>query len=305
MDRQVSIHVGLDLGGTNIKCSVVEIGTGAPKVLAEASCATNSAEGAEIVLERVAMLGRATAAPFGEPASAGLALPGHFDAVNGTGVLLPNLCGDWVGRPIAAPVAAHLGVPVRLVNDVRALTLAELRMGAGRGVRDLLCIALGTGVGGGVAIGGRLHLGLGDAGEIGHTTVDPDGPPCGCGNHGCLDRMASAGSIAAAAGRATVREAVVAARAGDPKARAAIERAATLVGRVLAGAIVLLWPERVVVGGGVAEAGEILLAPLRAEIRRRARVAPLERIPVVRAELGPHAGSIGAALWGAEEDATL
>ena len=161
-------------------------------------------------------------------------------------------------------------MPVTLVNDVRALTLAELRLGAGRGARDLVCIALGTGVGGGVVIGGRLHLGLGHAGEIGHTTVDPDGPLCGCGNRGCLDRMASAESIAAAAGRASVAAAAAAARAGDPVAREAFERAGEYVGRVLAGAVVLLWPERVVVGGGVADAGELLLEPLRAELRRRA-----------------------------------
>ena len=150
-----------------------------------------------------------------------------------------------------------------------------------------MCIALGTGVGGGVVIGGRVHLGLGHAGEIGHTTVDPDGPLCGCGNHGCLDRMAGADAIAAAAGRATVAEAAEAARAGDPPAVAAFAKAGEQVGRVLAGAIVLLWPERVVVGGGVAAAGELLLEPIRAEIRRRACVAPVDEIDVVAAELGP------------------
>jgi glucokinase len=149
-----------------------------------------------------------------------------------------------------------------------------------------------------VVIGGRLHLGLGHAGEIGHTTVDPDGPLCGCGNRGCLDRMASAQSIAAAAGRADVAEAAEAARAGDPVALAAFSQAGEYVGRVLAGAVVLLWPERVVVGGGVADAGELLLEPLRLELRRRACVAP--EIPVVPAELGPVAGAVGAALWGAE-----
>jgi len=164
-------------------------------------------------------------------------------------------------------------------------------------------VALGTGVGGGVVIGGRVHLGLGHAGEIGHTTVDPDGPPCGCGNRGCLDRMASAESIALAAGRGTVEEAAAAARAGDPPAIAAFARAGEYVGRVLAGAVVLLWLERVVVGGGVAAAGELILDPIRAEIRRRACVAPVDEIAVVAAELGPGAGAVGAALWGAEANA--
>ncbi|HET8754918.1 MAG TPA: ROK family protein [Solirubrobacteraceae bacterium] len=293
----MSLHVGLDLGGTNVKCAVVDAGL---NVLAVDSCPTAAERGEDAVLERVAALGRATAAPLGGAAAAGLALPGHFDAATGAGVLLPNLGGDWVGRPIAGPVGELLGLPVTLVNDVRALTLAELRLGAGRGASDLVCIALGTGVGGGVVIGGRVHLGLGHAGEIGHTTVDPDGPLCGCGNRGCLDRMASAESIAAAAGQATVQAAADAARAGDEAAIAAFARAGEYVGRVLASAIVLLWPERVVVGGGVADAGELLLGPIRAEIRRRACVAPVDDIAVVAAQLGPHAGAVGAALWAAE-----
>jgi glucokinase len=313
VDHAVSLRLGLDLGGTNIKAAVLDTGEGArdeaavvaagdeggaPRVLATDSCPTGAGDGPEAVLSRVAELGRAVCEPFGAPASAGLALPGHFDAASGTGSLLPNLLGDWDGRPIAGPVGERLGLDVTLVNDVRALTLAELRLGAGRGARDLVCVALGTGVGGGVVIGGRLHLGLGHAGEIGHTTVDPDGPLCGCGNRGCLDRMASAQAIAEAAGHATVAEAAAAARAGDETARTAFARAGEHVGRVLAGAVVLLWPERVVVGGGVADAGELLLEPLRAELRRRACVAP--EIPVVPAQLGPHAGAVGAALWGAE-----
>jgi glucokinase len=293
----VGVHIGLDLGGTNVKCAVVDEGL---RVLATDACGNGAAEGPEAVLDTVAALGRAIAEPFGEVLSAGLALPGHFDTEAGTGVLLPNLPGEWVGRPIAGPVGERLGVPVRLINDVRAVTLAELRLGAGRGASDLVCVALGTGVGGGVVISGRVHLGLGHAGEIGHTTVDPDGPLCGCGNRGCLDRMASAASIAAAAGCATVAAAAEAARAGDAAALAAFAQAGEYVGRVLAGAIVLLWPERVVVGGGVAEAGELLLEPIRAEIRRRACVAPVDAIAVVAAQLGSRAGAVGAALWSAE-----
>jgi glucokinase len=297
----VSLHLGLDLGGTNIKCALVERGAGEPRLVASGSCPNGADDGPDAVLARVADLGRRVAGPHGRPDTAGLALPGHFDAETGTGVLLPNLRGDWSGRPIAGPVADRLGLPVTLANDVRALTLAELRMGAGRGAADLVCIALGTGVGGGVVIGGRVHLGLGHAGEIGHTTVDPDGPPCGCGNRGCLDRMASAEAIAADAGQPTVEAAAAAARAGDAAALAAFARAGERVGRVLAGAIVLLWPERIVVGGGVADAGEALFAPLRAEIRRRACVAPVDEIAVVAARLGPYGGAVGASLWAVGE----
>jgi len=294
----MSLHLGLDLGGTNVKCALLE----GEHVLAQASAPTHSASGPEDVLARVAELGRTTAAPFGAVASAGLGLPGHFDPVAGTGGLLPNLEGDWLGRPIAAPLGDALGVPVALVNDVRAMTLAELRLGAGRGAEDLVCVALGTGVGGGVAIGGRLHLGLGHAGEIGHTTVLPDGPRCGCGNRGCLDRVAAASAIAAAAGRDSVEDAVRAAEGGDTRAIDALAEAGRHVGLALAGAIVLLWPQRVVVGGGVAAAGELLLGPLREEVRRRAQVAPVAAIPIVPAQLGAGAGAIGAALWSAQSE---
>jgi glucokinase len=297
----MTVHVGLDLGGTNVKCAVVEIDAGSePQVLATASEPTRSQQGPEAVLMRVARLARATAAPFGPPQAVGLGLPGHFDAERGTGVILPNLAGDWVGRPIAGPVAEQLGLPVLLVNDARALTLAELRLGAGRGAHTMVCVTLGTGVGGGVVVDGRLHLGTGDAGEIGHTIVEPGGPVCGCGNRGCLDRVAGAGAIAARAGCATVEDAIAAARAGDVRARAALEHAARAIGIALGGATVLLWPDRIVVGGGVAQAGELLLAPLRREITARARVYPMDALTIASAELGPVAGAIGAALWSHE-----
>jgi glucokinase len=297
----MTVHVGLDLGGTNVKCAVLDIGTGGePQVLATASQPTLSEEGPEAVLVRVARLAQATAAPFGPPHAVGLGLPGHFDAERGTGVILPNLAGDWVGRPIAGPVAELLGLPVLLVNDARALTLAELRLGAGRGARTMVCVTLGTGVGGGVVIDGRLHLGTGEAGEIGHTIVEPGGPPCGCGNRGCLDRVAGAAAIAARAGCPTVEHVIAAARAGDARAHAALAHAARAVGLALGGATVLLWPDRIVVGGGVAEAGELLLGPLRREIIASARVCPADALTIAAAELGPVAGAIGAALWSHE-----
>lgn len=298
----MSVHLGLDLGGTNIKSAVIERSDGELRVVATDSCPTSSHEGPDRVLDRVAQAGRSITRSLGRPASVGLALPGHFDAERGTGTLLPNLHGDWRGRPIAGPVSAALQQPVALINDVRALTLAEARLGAGRGVHDFICIALGTGVGGGIVIGGQLHFGLGHAGEIGHTTVEPDGPLCGCGNRGCLDRVASAERIAAEAGHATVFDAVAAAKAGDRRAQEAIEHAAIAIGRVLAGAVVLLWPQRVVVGGGVAAAGDVLFVPMREELRRRAAVAPVDQIDVVPAELGHFAGAVGAALYGAETD---
>ena len=294
----MSTVLGLDLGGTNVKATVVD--AGGPRADLARSRPTASERGPAAVLATVASLAGELISEAGGVEAVGLALPGHFDPAAGTGTLLPNLAGDWRGRPIAAPLSAELGLPVRLVNDARALALAELRFGAGRGFLHVLCVTLGTGVGGAVVIDGRLYLGTAHAGEIGHTTAQPDGPPCGCGNRGCLDRVVSAAAIAEQAGHPTVQAAAAAAGSGDPQALRAFEAAGTYVGRALADAVVLLWPERIVVGGGVAAAGELLLEPLRAELHRRACLVPAERIGVVAATLGPGAGAIGAALWAAE-----
>jgi glucokinase len=282
-------RLGLDLGGTNIKRVVLD----GDEIVERDSEPTRSDEGVGAVLNRLAALAREA----GPVASVGVALPGLFDT-EGRAVLLPNLHGDWVGRPIADPLADAIGRPVRLINDGHAFALAEARIGAARGAEDVLCIVCGTGIGGGLVIGGRLHLGVEDrAGEVGHHTVVEDGPLCGCGNHGCLETLAGARAIAAAAQQPSFDDVVAAARRGDERAREAIRRAAAYVGIAIANLTIFLTPERVVVGGGVAEAGELLLDPLRAEVERRAgRVAPLHAIEIVRATLGADAGAVGAAL---------
>jgi glucokinase len=282
-------RLGLDLGGTNIKRVVLD----GDEIVERDSEPTRSDEGVNAVLDRLAALAREA----GPVASVGVALPGLFDT-EGRAVLLPNLHGDWVGRPIADPLADALGRPVRLINDGHAFALAEARIGAARGAEDVLCIVCGTGIGGGLVIGGRLHLGVEDrAGEVGHHTVVEDGPLCGCGNHGCLEMLAGARAIAAAAQQPSFDDVVASARRGDERAREAIRRAAAYIGIAIANLTIFITPERIVVGGGVAEAGELLLDPLRAEVQRRAgRVAPLHAIEIVRATLGADAGAVGAAL---------
>jgi glucokinase len=286
-------RIGLDVGGTNIKLVVLE----GEEVVERASEPTRSEEGPPAVLERIAMMARAA----GRARSIGVALPGLFDR-DGRGVLLPNLHGDWVGRPIRAPLEAALETTVRLINDGHAFALAEARVGAARGADDVLCIVCGTGIGGGLVLHGRLHLGVEDrAGEVGHHTVLVDGRPCGCGNRGCLETIAGARAIAEAAGQATFDDVVAAARAGDERSREALRSAATFIGVAIANLTIFLAPQRIVVGGGVAAAGELLFAPLRAELERRAgRVAPLDEIEIVAATLGAEAGAVGAALAGRE-----
>lgn len=282
-------RLGLDLGGTNIKRVVLD----GDDIVERDSEPTRSDEGVAAVLDRLAGLAREA----GPVASVGVALPGLFD-IDGRAVLLPNLHGDWVGRPIAEPLADALDRPVRLINDGHAFALAEARIGAARGAEDVLCVVCGTGIGGGLVIGGRLHLGVEDrAGEVGHHTVVEDGPLCGCGNRGCLETLAGARAIAAAAQRPSFKDVVVSARRGDERAREAIRRAAAYIGIAIANLTIFIAPQRIVVGGGVAEAGELLFAPLRAEVERRAgRVAPLHAIDIVPATLGADAGAVGAAL---------
>ena len=285
--------LGLDLGGTNIKLALLEDGV----LVDQREAATRSEDGGPAaVLQRIVELGRSV----GPVDSVGVALPGLFDE-DGVIVLLPNLHGAWTRTPVRKPLEEGFRAPVRLINDGHAFALAESRLGAGRGANDVMCIVCGTGIGGGLVLGGRLHLGPEQrAGEFGHHTVSEDGPVCECGNHGCLELYAGARAIARAAGAETFDETVERARAGDRRATEALDRAGTLIGLAIANVLIYVCPDRVVVGGGVAQAGDLLFEPLRRSIAARARVAPLDRIAIHPAELGAHAGAIGAALWGGE-----
>jgi glucokinase len=286
--------LGLDLGGTNVKLALLEDGQ---PVVTDHAATLSEQGGPTAVLARMVELGRR----YGPAEAVGAAFPGLVDA-EGRALLMPNLHGEWAGQPLREPLEAGFGQPVALINDGHAFALAEARVGAAAGADDVMCVVCGTGVGGGLVLGGRLHLGIDDrAGEIGHHTVLPDGPACNCGNRGCLELLAGSRAIARLAGKPSFDAVVEAARDGEPGAVSALAQAGALIGVAIANLTIFLTPQRVVVGGGVAEAGELLLGPLRDEVRRRAgNVAPLERIEIVPAALGPFAGAIGAALWGAE-----
>ena len=165
----------------------------------------------------------------------------------------------------------------------------------------MIGLTLGTGVGGVVAIDGRvLHGHDGTAGEIGHQTIDPDGPWCGCGNRGCLEAFTRADQIATACGTATAEEAVVRAGAGDLRAIDGLARIGRYLGIGIANMIAVLSPDKVVIGGGIAAASDLLLDPIREELRLRVRTTSLDEVVIVTAELGTWAGAIGAAIHGAE-----
>jgi glucokinase len=294
-------HLGIDLGVTNLKWAAVEQAGGDWRSLDQGQVPTDAGEGPAAVIGRLTGIGRTALDWWPTIASIGIGVPGLYDPVAGSTRFLVNMPGEWAGRSVTPPVEAALGVPVSLINDARAFGLAELRLGAGRGARSLVGLTLGTGVGGVIAIDGRVHLGHdGTAGEGGHQTIDPDGPPCGCGNRGCLESFARADRIAAACGTATAEAAVVAARAGDARALAGLAEVGRYLGIGIGNMVTLISPDRVVIGGGIAAAGDLLLAPIRDELRRRVRTRSLNEVDVVTAELGTWAGAIGAAVHSAE-----
>jgi glucokinase len=298
-------HLGLDLGGTNLKWAVLEQRAGEWQTIACDQVPTrleaDAAAAPGVVVSQLAEVAAATVASWGPVATIGIGVPGLYDPATGATRFLVNLPGDWAGQPMARPVERALGIPTVLINDARAFGLAELRLGAGRGASAMVGLTLGTGVGGVIAIDGRVYQGRdGTGGELGHQTIDPDGPPCGCGNHGCLEAFVRADRIAALCGTETVEEAVARARTGDSAALDGLAEAGRYLGIGLANAIVVITPDRVVIGGGVAAAADLLFEPIRAELRRRVRTTALDEVELVTAELGTWAGAIGAAVHGAE-----
>jgi glucokinase len=299
-------HLGIDLGATNLKWAMVERSGDAWSTLAREQVATRLDAAADqvpgIVVTQLGDVAAAAIEVCGPAVSIGIGVPGLYDPVGGTTRFLVNIPGPWAGHPVAAPVAEAVGLPTLLVNDARAFGLAELRLGAGRGASSMIGLTLGTGVGGVIAIDGKVYQGHdGTGGEIGHQTIDPDGPLCGCGNHGCVEAFARADRIAAACGTANAEEAVARARAGDQRAVEGIARVGRYLGIGIANIVTVVTPDRVVIGGGIgAGATDLLFPPIRAELALRVKTTALDRVELVAAELGTWAGAIGAAVHGAE-----
>ena len=296
-----SRHLGLDLGGTNIKWVVAAQDGAEWRALDRGQVATPAADGPDAVVARLAAVGAEALERFPDIRTVGIGIPGLYDPAAGTTRFLVNIPGAWAGRPVAGPVGAALGLPASLINDARAFGLAELRLGAARGASSMVGLTLGTGIGGVIAIDGRVYQGHdGTGGELGHQTLDADGPPCGCGNRGCLEAFARADRIAAACGTATAEAAMAAARAGDPTAIAGLLVIGRYLGIGIANMIVVVTPDVVVIGGGISAAFDLLHEPIEAELRKRVYTTALDRVRVVPAELGTWAGAIGAAIHGAE-----
>jgi glucokinase len=309
--------LGIDVGGTSCKLAVLEVDgdradspgpsgdhpggpPNPPKLLATAMVPTGPG-GPDEVLDRLAAEGTRLATEHGPVVAAGAGVPGLFDEDSGRIVFLPNLPAAWNGRELGRPLVGRLGVTTVLINDARAFTLAESRMGAAAGCSTVVCLTLGTGVGGGVVVDGRLRYGPhGRAGEVGHQVIDPNGPRCGCGNRGCVEAFAAGAALSRLGGRDSPQAVFRAAEAGDELAAAAVQAVAWRLAAGIANLVTVLWPERVVVGGGIAAAGERLLGPLRAAVADATPLVDQASYEIVPAALGPTAGAIGAALWAEE-----
>ncbi len=308
----MAVYASVDLGGTNIKCAY---GDESGRVISSDSTPTRSHEGPRAVLHRIAGLANALSKKAGvQPAAAGMGCPGLVDVKNGITKFFPNLPTQWRDIPVREILSPQVGCPVYLLNDVRMATLGELTFGHGRTAGTMAFFALGTGIGGGVAIDGKLHLGpLGAAGELGHQIILPDGPRCGCGNRGCLETLASGPAITAEgvrlmqtglapmlyelchgnASEVTTRQLAEAACAGDVTVREAIVRAAEYLGIGIVNVVVTLHPDLVVLGGGVALIGDLLFDTVRRTIRERVHMFPTENVDVKPSQLGENAGTLG------------
>jgi glucokinase len=298
-------HIGLDLGGTNIKWVVVEqSGPDGWHTLDQGQVPTDTSRQEESVVTQLAALAIEVrdGVDDGDVVSLGVAVPGLYIPETGVVTFLTNVPGDWSATPCGEPVSKAVGLPTALINDARAFGLAELRFGAGRDVDSFIGFTLGTGVGGCFAIGNQVILGYrGQAGELGHQTIDPDGPWCGCGNRGCVEAYCRAEQVAIVCGTADPREAIEKARAGDARAIAGLAEIGRYLGIGISNAMTVITPDRVILGGGWSSAGEFLIEPIKAEIARRVITTPYERVDIVLAELGTWAGAIGAAVHGAEQ----
>ncbi|MGW1586852.1 ROK family protein [Streptomyces sp. NPDC002386] len=293
--------IALDVGGTGMKAALVGDDG---ELLHRARRATGRERGPDAVVGTIlgfaAELRAYGVEAFGEPAAAaGVAVPGIVDDEHGIAVYAANL--GWRDVPLRDLLAERLGVPVALGHDVRTGGLAEGRIGAGKGADRFLFVPLGTGIAGAIGVDGRVEAGAhGFAGEIGHIVVRPGGTPCPCGQHGCLERYASASAVseawAAACGdpEADAADCAKAVASGDPNAVRVWQEAVDALADGLVTALTLLDPRTLIIGGGLAEAGEVLFQPLRDAVRRR---VTFQKLPsIVPAALGDTAGCLGAGL---------
>ena len=307
--------VGVDLGGTHTYAGVIDT---KGEVLIKKETDIDLSEDADTII-RNSIIPTIKSAIDDNPFLAediraiGIGIPGNHDSKRGICFFSPNF--KWRDVYVPPPIHSALNIPVYMLNDVRCAALGEKHFGAGRNIQNFVCVAIGTGIGGGVVAEGKLILGDCEAaGEIGHMTVDPNGHLCGCGNYGCMEAMASGPNIARRGREAmkknkstklwkmvddisevTAFTLFKAAKEGDKLALKIWEDTGKYLGIGFANIIHTVNPERFILGGRGAGAKEIFLPALKAEINKRARMVPPDSVEIVKAELEENAGMIGAA----------
>ena len=309
-------RIGIDVGGTNVKLALVNENG---QIVYSNSVPTRAEMGYEFTVNNIKQaiyeLLKETKLEAKDIQGIGFGFPGQVDYKAGIVRNAPNIPG-WVEVPIAKLIEDEFNIPTRVDNDVRCAALGELNYGAGKGCENMVCITVGTGIGSGLIINGKLVRGASNAaGEIGHIKLQMhDGPICGCGDTGCFEAFASGPSIVAMAeeyikgGKSTkfremangtaITPFIVceAAKAGDPVAQRIFTIMGEYLGIGLSSVVNLLNPEKIIIGGGVADAGEILMRPLVDTLRKRAMKIAGSAVEVVPAQLGNTAGVIGASL---------
>lgn len=293
----------LDIGGTKIAAGIVSPDG---RVLAQAAVPTRPDRSFhEAAAEMAALLRQAVEQTGGRLAGIGIGCTGPVNPLSGEiGAL--SFLDPWAGENLLQAVQQQTGLPVRLENDADAAAMGEYAWGAGSGAESFLMITVGTGIGGGLVLGGRLYRGVGGAHpEFGHPVIDPSGPACSCGAHGCWESLA-AGPRLESWFRATypqtdgwdARRICAAADAGDPRGLAAVQREAHYLGVGLANLITQLCPEVVSLGGGLMERLDLFESGIRAVIRQQCGLVPYEAVRLERARLGSQTGLLGAAqVW--------
>ena len=305
--------LALDLGGTQFRIALADDDG---KILKRFSSLTKAEEGQQQVLKRISNAVREliSDAEFGTIRGMGAAVAGPLDPKSGVLVSSPNLPG-WIDVPIRKIWRDEFQIPVFVCNDASLAALGEHRYGAGQGIDNFIYITVSTGIGGGVIIGGRLYVGAnGMAGEVGHMRMMADGPPCGCGGRGCWETLASGRAIARNAveringGDSSIVADMVggdlqkvtaviveqAARSGDQLANDVMHEAGVNLGIGVVSLIMLFNPEAVIIGGGVAKAGELIFKPIRKMVAERVTPYLRHGVPVLHAALADDGGLLGA-----------
>lgn len=309
-------RIGVDIGGTNIKIALVDFDG---KIIYSNTTPTRAEMGYEAgvnnIKQAIKDLMQETNQDSKTIEAIGFGLPGQIDYKEGVVKNLPNIPG-WVNIPLGKIIEEEFSIPTRLDNDVRCAALGELNFGAGKGCENLICITIGTGIGSGIVLNGKLVRGASNAaGEIGHIKMDLNGGPlCGCGDYGCFEAYASGPSIVsmakeyisggksakykemAADGIITPYLVAQAALQGDAVSIQIFKQMGKIIGTGLSSVINLLNPEKIIIGGGVADAGEILLEPIRNTVIERAMPIQAHAVAIVPAQLANAAGVIGASL---------